>query len=214
MGKTKRKQNTLEEIGNGITHGLGALFGIAALVIMIVQAAGHKSSVRIASAIIFGISIFLLYLSSTLYHSLTPPGAKKFFKLMDHSSIYVLIAGTYTPFLIVSIGGKFGWAFFVSIWALALTGIIFELLFVGRFKKTSTALYIIMGWLAVAGIKPLMENVPDGGLILLLAGGVSYTSGAVFYIWDRIPSFHFIWHIFVLSGSILHFLAVSIYVMN
>ena len=133
---------------------------------------------------------------------------------MDHSSIYILIAGTYTPFLIVSIGGKFGWAFFVSIWALALAGILFELLFVGRFKKTSTALYIIMGWLAVAGIKPLMENVPDGGLILLLAGGVSYTSGAVFYIWDRIPSFHFIWHIFVLSGSILHFLAVSIYVMN
>ncbi|NVJ65882.1 MAG: hemolysin III family protein [Gammaproteobacteria bacterium] len=200
-----------EEVANSISHGIGAFLGVAALTMMIMVS---DDGWKLASAIVYGLSLVILFTSSTLYHSFQSPKAKKIFKTLDHCAIYLLIAGTYTPFLLVSLNGTWGWWLFGVIWGLALAGIIFKLKFKHRFPKASLMAYILMGWIVVVAIFEMLAKVPAGGMWLLLAGGLSYTVGTIFYAADgKIPYNHAIWHIFVLGGAVCHFLAVYIYVL-
>lgn len=198
--------STGEEIANAITHGIGVIFAIAALVILIVFSAG-KGAKYIVSVSIYGAALFLLYFASTLYHSLKGK-AKDVFRIFDHSAIYLLIAGTYTPFTFLIIRGWQGWFLFGIIWTLAITGILFKVFFTGRFTLLSTLLYILMGWIVVLFIKSVIKFMPHNGLILLVIGGLSYTLGAVFYVFKWFKFHHAVWHLFVLGGSILHFFAI------
>ncbi|MEK5217188.1 hemolysin III [Psychrobacillus psychrotolerans] len=197
-----------EEIANAIIHGIGAIFSIAALVILIVSSAMQGTAWHVVSFTLFGSSMVLLYLSSTLVHSFPAGRVKDFFEIMDHSAIYFFIAGTYTPFLFLAIKGALGWTLFGIVWGLAIGGTVFKAFFVKRFLHTSTLLYVVMGWLMVFGWKPLLENVSSQGLILLAIGGILYTVGAVFYVWRAFTYHHAVWHVFVLAASILHFFAV------
>ena len=197
-----------EEIANATIHGIGAIFSIAALVILIVASAIHGTAWHVVSFTLFGSSMVLLYLSSTLVHSFPAGRVKDFFEIMDHSAIYFFIAGTYTPFLFLAIKGTLGWTLFGIVWGLAIGGTVFKAFFVKRFLHTSTLLYVVMGWLMVFGWKPLLENVSTQGLILLAIGGILYTVGAVFYVWRGFTYHHAVWHVFVLAASVLHFFAV------
>ena len=197
-----------EEIANATIHGIGAIFSIAALVILIVSSAIHGTAWHVVSFTLFGSSMVLLYLSSTLVHGFPAGRVKDFFEIMDHSAIYFFIAGTYTPFLFLVIKGTLGWTLFGIVWGLAIAGTVFKAFFVKRFLHTSTLLYVVMGWLMVFGWKPLLENVSSQGLILLAIGGILYTIGAIFYVWRGFTYHHAVWHVFVLAASILHFFAV------
>ncbi|WP_419960017.1 PAQR family membrane homeostasis protein TrhA [Psychrobacillus sp. BM2] len=197
-----------EEIANATIHGIGAIFSIAALVILIVSSVIHGTAWHVVSFTLFGSSMVLLYLSSTLVHGFPAGRVKDFFEIMDHSAIYFFIAGTYTPFLFLAIKGTLGWTLFGIVWGLAIGGTVFKAFFVKRFLHTSTLLYVVMGWLMVFGWKPLLENVSSQGLILLAIGGILYTVGAVFYVWRGFTYHHAVWHVFVLVASILHFFAV------
>ncbi len=207
----KRVQSLGEEIANSITHGIGAGLSIAALVILVVFAALQGDAWKIVSFSIYGVSLFALYLTSTLYHSFTNPKLKKFFHVLDHSAIFLLIAGTYTPILLISMRGPWGWTLFGLIWTLALGGIILKVFFFERFKILSVLFYIGMGWLAVIAVKPLLEMVPTAVNLWLLIGGIFYTVGVVFYLTKKIPFQHGIWHLFVLGGSVSHFLGMLQY---
>lgn len=202
-----------EEIANSITHGLGAVLALGGLVVLIIFAALYGNAWHIVSCSIFGAALILLYLASTLYHAIQHPAAKSILRILDHSAILVLIAGTYTPFTLVSLRGPWGWTLFGIIWGLAVTGILIETTRLRRFRGWLIALYVIMGWAVVAAIKPMMANVSSGGLWLLLAGGLAYTGGIVFYLWRRLPYNHAIWHVFVLAGSVLHYFAILLYVI-
>ncbi|MDO9549254.1 MAG: hemolysin III family protein [Candidatus Marinimicrobia bacterium] len=197
-----------EEIANGITHGIGALLAIAGLVLLVVQAARHGNAWHVVSYSIFGSTMVLLYLSSTLYHSIQRSRVKAFLKIIDHSAIFLLIAGTYTPFLLVSLRGAWGWTLFGIIWGLAVTGIILKSIFIHRFRVVSVFIYIAMGWLIVIAMPQTIHNLNRTTLVFLLIGGVSYTLGTVFYLWKKLPFSHAIWHLFVLGGTITHFFAV------
>ncbi|MCK1999116.1 hemolysin III [Paenisporosarcina quisquiliarum] len=197
-----------EEIANAIIHGIGAVFSVAALVILIVSSVMHGTAWHVVSFTLFGSSMILLYLSSTLVHGFPAGRVKDFFEIMDHSAIYFFIAGTYTPFLFLAIKGTLGWTLFGIVWGLAIAGTVFKAFFVKRFLHTSTLLYVVMGWLLVFGWKPLLENVSSQGIILLAIGGILYTVGAVFYVWRGFTYHHAVWHVFVLAASILHFFAV------
>ena len=203
----------LEEIFNSITHGLGILLSIAALVLLIVFASLYGSAKHIVSCTIFGTTLILLYTASTLYHSLRKPHAKKVLKIIDHSCIYTLIAGTYTPFMLVVIRGALGWSIFVLMWALTIAGISYKIFFAHRFKIISTIAYLLMGWIIIFVIKPLVDGLPIGGILWLIAGGLAYTLGTIFYLGKKIPYNHAIWHLFVLAGSTCHFFAVLFYVI-
>jgi hemolysin III len=202
-----------EEIANSITHGLGVVLALGGLVVLIIFAALYGNAWHIVSCSIFGAALILLYLASTLYHAIQHPNAKPILRILDHSAILVLIAGTYTPFTLVSLRGPWGWALFGIIWGLAVMGILIEATRLRRFRGWLIALYVIMGWAVVAAIKPMMANVGSGGLWLLLSGGLAYTGGIVFYLWKRLPYNHAIWHLFVLAGSVLHYFAVLLYVI-
>ncbi|MGC4048621.1 MAG: hemolysin III family protein [Paludibaculum sp.] len=201
-----------EEIANSLTHGLGAVMSVAALVLMVVAAATRGTGRQVVACAVYGSSLILLYLSSTLYHALTHGRAKRLFRVFDHISIYLLIAGTYTPFLLVTLRGPWGWALFGVVWGLAVLGIGFKCFFTGRMEILSTSVYLLMGWVAVVAIKPLLAALPRGGFAWLLAGGMAYTLGVVFYTWRRKYS-HAVWHVFVLAGSSCHFVAVWLYVL-
>jgi hemolysin III len=202
-----------EEIANAVTHGVGVLGSIVALVLLIIFAAGDRDPFRIASAITFGSALIFLYLSSTLYHSLRAPSAKRVFKILDHAAIYLLIAASYTPFTLVTLRGPWGWSIFAIVWTLAIAGIVTEAFWVDRPKWLSALVFIGMGWIVVVATKPLIESLPAGGLWLLLAGGLAYTLGTVFYILKRVPYFHAVWHLWVIGGSACHVLAVLLYVL-
>ena len=202
-----------EEIANSIIHGAGALVSIAGLVLLIIFSSIYGQASHIASCTVFGISLVLLYTSSTLYHSFQKPNIKHIFKILDHSCIYVLIAGTYTPFMIVIVRGVLGWTIFAFVWSLTILGIIFQTFFVYRFKIASTLAYILMGWLIIFVIKPLFQKLPGGGIAWLVAGGLAYTLGTIFYVWKKLPFNHAIWHLFVLAGSVCHFIAILFYVV-
>ena len=202
-----------EEIANTTTHGLGALLSIAALVLLIVFSALNGNSWHIVSSVIFGTSMILLYTASMLYHLVSTPKLKKLFRTLDHSSIFLLIAGTYTPFTLVSLRGGLGWTLFGLVWGIAIAGIILETVTRQKYQKLSLTLYLGMGWLIIVAIKPILHVVEPGGIALLVAGGLCYTIGVIFYVWKSLIFNHAIWHLFVLAGTVLHFFAVFFYVI-
>ncbi|MDU4962548.1 MAG: hemolysin III family protein [Sporomusaceae bacterium] len=203
----------MEEKWNAITHGAGAVLALAGLVVLIVAASLQGNVWHIVSFSIYGVSLFLLYLASTLYHSFSNERVKHIFKIIDHSAIYLLIAGTYTPFSLVLLHGKLGWILFGVIWSLAVCGILLKIFFIKRFRLLSTFCYLIMGWLILAAVKPLTAALSTAGFGWLLAGGILYSAGSIFYLWRRLPYNHAIWHLFVLAGSVAHFIVVLYYVL-
>ena len=202
-----------EEIANALTHGIGALLGVAALTLMIVMSVKYSDTARVISSLIYGSSLILLYLASTLYHSIQSPRAKRIFQLLDHCAIYILIAGTYTPFMLISLKGTWGYSLLIAIWSLAIFGIVFKIIFHDRYAKVSLFTYLAMGWLCILVGGEMLSKIPTGGLLFLLAGGLAYTFGTIFFVLDRIPFNHAIWHLFVLAGSVCHFFAIYQYVL-
>ncbi|MDD2228869.1 MAG: hemolysin III family protein [Candidatus Cloacimonetes bacterium] len=199
------RQSMGEEIANAITHGIGVGLSVAALVILVVFAAHRSDTWKVVSFCIYGATMITLYLASTLYHSFPQPKMKRFFRILDHSSIFLLIAGTYTPITIGTMRGGWGWTLFGIIWGLALAGISLKIFAMGKLKTASIAIYIIMGWIVVIAIKPLLHAAPSSFLIWMLIGGLAYTLGIIFYAAKRLPYHHSVWHLFVLGGSICHF---------
>ncbi len=198
-----------EEIANSVTHGIGTALAVAGLSILVVLAVIYGDVTRIVSFSIYGSSLILLYLASTLYHSIQHREAKKVLRIFDHASIYVLIAGTYTPFLLVSIRGTLGWTLFAVVWGLALLGVAWKIFFIGRLEVLSTIVYVLMGWMCLLLFKEMLLKVPPWGVAFLITGGVVYTIGVIFYAWEKLPYNHAIWHLFVLGGSVFHFLAIT-----
>jgi len=211
--KKDGKQTAAEERANVITHAVGVALGIAGLSVLMVEASRHRDAWRTISFIIYGATLILLYLSSAFYHGASSPRLKRLLQFFDHSAIYLLIAGTYTPFTLVSLRGSLGWTFFGLIWTLAIAGILLNVFFFGRLGFISTVLYLLMSWLVVIAIKPVATAVSLRGLLWLGAGGLAYTLGVVFYVWHRLPYAHTVWHFFVLAGSIFHFFAIYLYVL-
>jgi hemolysin III len=201
-------RHSVEEIANAITHGIGLLLSIAGFVVLLILAALRGTAWHIVACSIYGGTLICLYTASTLYHAVISPRVKRALRIFDHSAIYLLIAGTYTPFLLVSLRGPWGWSLFGVVWGLAVAGVLFKFWFVERFAILSTAVYIAMGWLVVIAAKPVITHVPFTALIWLLAGGLAYTGGVIFFAAKRIPYSHAIWHMFVLAGSICHYFAV------
>lgn len=215
MSKNAREQlYTLgEEIAHAITHGIGAALSIAGLTLLVVYAAFLGDPWRVVSFAIYGSTLFLLYISSTLYHSIPGPRAKRFFKILDHVSIYLLIAGSYTPFVLITLRGSTGWWLFGIVWGLAIVGILHKIFAIDRFPRLSVGVYLGMGWVCVVALDDLVRNLPTGGLVLMIVGGLAYTLGVVFYAWQRLPFNHAIWHLFVLAGSATHYFAIFFYVL-
>jgi hemolysin III len=205
---------TTEEKINILTHGLGLLLSIAALVLLVIHASTHGTARHIVSFTIFGASLILLYSASTLYHYSQKPDIRRKLNILDHASIYVLIAGTYTPFTLITLRGWLGWTIFGITWGIAIIGVFFKLFYTGRFDKISTIAYVAMGWIIIFAVKPLIENLPLNGLYWLLAGGIFYTIGAVLYSIKKIKFNHAIFHVFVLLGSFSHFMAIYFYVLK
>lgn len=202
-----------EEIANSLTHGLGIVLAIAGLAVLTAFAAQRGQALHVVSSAIFGSTLILLYTTSTLYHAITIERIKPLLRTLDHSAIFLLIAGTYTPFMLVSLGDSWGWSLLAVIWSLAVIGIVLRLFLRGRLHGLVIALYVAMGWAVVVALEPMLQRVALGGLALLAGGGVAYTVGVVFYKWRRLPYHHAIWHGFVLLGSALHYFAVLLYVI-
>ncbi|MBE7036175.1 MAG: hemolysin III family protein [Ruminococcaceae bacterium] len=198
-----------EELVNSITHGLGAVLGIGGTAVAIVWAALYGDAFSVVSASIYGAMLIILYVMSTLYHAFTNKTAKKVFRIFDHCSIFLLIAGTYTPFTLCALRGAFGWTIFGIIWGMTVLGIVFNAISIEKFKIFSMVCYLVMGWLIIIAFKPLMDAIGFiPGTLLLLLGGISYTVGIIFFALKKIPYMHGIWHIFVLLGSVLHYFSV------
>ena len=197
-----------EEVANSVTHGLGALMSIAGLVVLVVMAVRAGDTWQVVSFSIYGGTLIAMYLASTLYHAIPSIKVKRVLKVIDHSAIYLLIAGTYTVFTLGPLRGPWGWSIFGVVWGLALAGIVFKIFFTGRFKALSITVYLLMGWICVVAIPPLVKALPASGLAWLVAGGLAYSLGVIFYGVKRIPFNHAIWHLFVLAGSVFHYLAV------
>lgn len=203
-----------EEIAHSVTHGIGLALAVAGLVVLVFFATSFGGAGRVAASAVFGGALVVLYLASVLYHAIPVPRAKRILRRLDHCAIYLLIAGTYTPFALVSLRGRFGWYLFGAVWGLALLGMVRELFARRGSRLLSVSLYLCLGWLAAAVIDPLAQVVPDTGLLLLVLGGIAYSAGVIFYVWRRLPYHHAIWHGFVLAGSTLHFFAVLFYVIR
>lgn len=201
-----------EEIASSITHGVGGLLAVAGLAILVTFAAIRGTAWHVVGCSVFGATMVVLYTSSTLYHALRAPRAKRVFRRLDHAGIFLLIAGTYTPFTLVSLRGPWGWSLLGVIWGLAILGMVMQS---GgrRHPVLSVVLYVAMGWAVLVAVRPLLASLPSGGLVLLVLGGLAYTGGIVFYAWRRLPYNHSIWHGFVLTGTVLHFFAVLRYVV-
>lgn len=206
------KQSTGEEIANSIIHGIGAVLSIAGLVIIIVIASKKGGALRITTLSIYGASMIIMFLMSTMSHGLVTVRAKNVFEILDHSAVYTLIAGTYTPICLIIVGGAWGWTFFGIAWGLAILGIIFKVFFTGRYIKMSSAIYVVMGWLVLAAIWPVINGIPKEFLLWLLAGGLLYTFGVIFYVWRKIPYHHAVWHVFVLGAAVCHFFGILLFV--
>ncbi len=202
-----------EEIASSVIHGVGILLAIGGLGVLTAFASIYGDAWHIVSCSVFGFTLIFQYATSTLYHSIQLPSVKPILRILDHVAIFILIAGTYTPFTLVNMRGPWGWSIFGIIWGLALVGIILEITPWRRYRSISISLYLLMGWAALTAIKPMISTVPAGGLTLLFTGGLAYTSGVIFYLWRSLPYNHAIWHLFVLAGSSLHFFAVLFYVI-
>jgi hemolysin III len=203
-----RLRLTVDEIANTVTHGVGLVLSIAGFVVLLVLAILRGTAWHIVACSVYGASLIALYSASTLYHAVVSPRLKRALRIFDHSAIYLLIAGTYTPFLLLDLRGPWGWSIFGVIWALAAAGVLFKLWFVDRVPRLSTAVYIAMGWLVVIAAKPVLTHVPAATLLWLLAGGLFYSAGVIFFAWKRLPYNHAVWHVFVLAGSTCHYFAV------
>ena len=197
-----------EELASALTHGLGATAALAGGAVLITLAAIFGNGWQLGAAIVFGVCLLLLYLASTLYHSFQHPVLKGRLKVFDHCAIYLLIAGTYTPFTLIGLRGPWGWGLFAAIWTLALAGVVFKLFYTGRFKRLSTLVYVAMGWLVLVAIKPVLAALDAWTFGWLIAGGVFYTLGTIFYHRESIPYSHAIWHLFCIAGSVCHYVAV------
>lgn len=202
-----------EDIANSVSHGVGLGMSIAGLALLVVVAAMNGDTVHVVSAAIYGATLVILFGASTVYHSMTRPGPRRILRVIDHSAVYLLIAGTYTPFTLVTLSGTLGWVLFAVVWSMALIGVLYKIFWFGRFKGLSMALYLVMGWSIVVAIKPLAEALDLGGIILVIVGGVLYTVGVIFYGWEKLFFNHAIWHFFVLAAAVCHYLAVLLYVM-
>lgn len=203
-----------EEIANAVTHGVGAGLFAAGAAVLVTLAALRGDARHVVACSIYAITLVLFYSVSTLYHALRGPRVKRVFRILDHAAIYLLIAGSYTPFLLVSLRGVWGWSLFGLVWGLAVLGIVFKSRWTGRLPILSTALYVVMGWCIVVAWKPLIAALPPGGVAWLVAGGLVYSSGVVFYALDRKFRWaHPVWHVFVLVASVCHFVAVLLYVV-
>lgn len=202
----------LEEQLNTITHAIGVALGVAALVLLIMYAETSKPW-HLFSVVVYGVSIIILFLASTSYHAISNKKRKHYFRIADHISIYLLIAGTYTPVLLIALNHSLGWTLFWVVWSIALFGVVLKLFFTGKFEAFSTLLYLIMGWLIVFDYKTLTQVMPQQGINLLIAGGLCYTIGIIFYAIEKIPYNHVIWHLFVLAGAICHFFMIFCYVI-
>jgi len=202
-----------EEIAHATTHGVGLALSLVALVVLVVLAGSRGDPWLIVSSAIYGTTLVLLYAASTLYHALSAPRAKGVFRTLDHAAIYLLIAGTYTPFTLTTLRGGWGFTLFGLVWGLAAFGIVMESVAKRRLKVVSIVLYLGLGWVGAVAIKPLLQAMPPGGIALLLLGGLAYSGGVVFYVWRRLPYHHAVWHVLVLVGSACHFFAVLFYVI-
>lgn len=202
-----------EEVASSVIHGIGIVLSIAGLAILVASSAVYGGAREVVASSVFGSTLILLYTASTLYHSIPGVVAKRVLRTLDHIAIFLLIAGTYTPFTLLALPGAWGWGLFATIWTLAILGSAAELGMLKRYRKAAVVMYVLMGWVAVVAIEPLRQNLPTGGLVLLFAGGIAYTAGVPFYIARRLPYGHAIWHFFVLAGSVLHYLAVLLYVI-
>lgn len=212
MGNTE-EESVIEELANGITHGVGLVLSILGLIALVALSVMRGNAWHIAGCTTFGVTMVLLYAASTLYHTFHTPRLKRILKILDHTAIYLLIAGTYTPFTLVNLRGFWGWTLFSLVWGLSVFGILWKLFHVERFQIVSTLVYVGMGWLALIAIKPLMSAVPATGIVWLVAGGLFYTVGVLFFAMKRFPYNHAIWHVFVMAGSICHYFAVVLYVL-
>ncbi len=202
-----------EEIAHSITHGLGILFAITALTMMVAYSSLNGSTLQVVSSSIYGATLVLMFSASTLYHGVFHIRIKALLKKFDHAAIYLLIAGTYTPYFLVSLRDTPSWSFFIFLWVLAFLGVVFEFVQIRVLKKMSLALFLGMGWLAAFIVEPLSTRVESAGMTLLFAGGIAYTLGVIFYVWDKLKYNHAIWHLFVLAGSALHFCSIFFYVI-
>ncbi len=228
MSKNKEKRSVMytvgEEIFNSVSHGVGVLLSIAALVLLIIFGVIYSDGYGLASGLVFGISLILLYTMSMTYHIVQNEKGKKVLRIFDHCSIFILIAGTYTPYLLVSLrevpfvlgslAGSLGWVIFGIIWGATVLGVLLNSLSLEKFKIISLVLYVLMGWGIILSIKPLAQNLPFGGLVLLVAGGLVYTIGIVFYVLKKYRYMHSVWHLFVLAGSVCHYFSILLYVLK
>ena len=213
MSTQVKERLPLEEVANCATHGLGLALSVAGFAALVVLAWGYGDAWHLTSCGVYGASLVALYLASTLYHGVRAPRAKQLLQALDHCGIYLLIAGTYTPFTLVTLRGPWGWTLFGLVWGLALAGILFRVLCGTRYRPLAVASYVMLGWLCVVAVKPILELVPLGALAWIAAGGLAYTTGVFFFAAKRIPHHHAIWHLFVLGGSICHYVAVLLYVL-
>ncbi len=211
--RTTRTQSVGEEIANSITHGLGFLLSIVAVPVLVIAAIASRDIWRIVAGSIYATTLVLLYAASTLYHALPGARVKAVFQRLDHAAIYLLIAGTYTPFTLISLRGVWGWSLFGIVWGLAAVGVALKGTFGARLPALSTGIYLAMGWLVLLAAQPLSQHVAPAGVRWLIAGGVLYTAGIAFFIWERLRYSHAVWHLFVLGGSVAHFCAVFWYAL-
>jgi hemolysin III len=202
-----------EQFANAATHGIGIVLAIVGLVVMMIHANARGDAWHVIGCAIFGATMIACFTTSTLYHSISAEHLRGFLRALDHSAIFLLIAGTYTPFMLVNLRGPWGWSLLTVIWTAALVGIVLRLFWRGRFHGVVVGLYLAMGWAVVFAIKPMLDKVAAGGMWLLLAGGLAYTGGVVFYKWKSLPHHHAIWHLFVLLGCGLHYFAVLFHVI-
>ncbi len=202
-----------EEIAHSVSHGIGLLLSVLGLVTMLLYSSRYGDIWHIVSSSIYGATLIMLYGSSTLYHAITIPDLKKMLQKLDHAAIFLLIAGTYTPFTLVNLRGGWGWTLFGLVWSIAVAGMIMELIIKQRYRRVSLGLYLGLGWLVMIAIEPMIASVAPAGLLLLLAGGLFYSLGVIFYVWKTLLFHHAIWHLFVLAGSACHYFAVFLYVI-
>jgi len=203
----------LEEVANSITHGIGLILSLAGLAVLVLLALSKEGFSHIVGCTVYGVTLVFVYAASTLYHSIQSPRIKNYFRQIDQIAIYLVIAGTYTPFTLISLRGFWGWTLLILVWCVALFAITFKILFVDRYKAISMALYLVTGWMAIIAVKPIITAVPAGCLALIAGGAVAYMTGLAFYAWDRLPFNHTIWHLFVILGSFFHYCAVLLYVL-
>ncbi len=213
MNAESKPYSIAEEIANAVSHGIGAVLSIAGLAVLVAYASVYGDVWHIVSVSIYGTTMILLYTASTLYHAIWQPQAKKVLQQIDHAAIFLLIAGTYTPFTLVNLRADWGWLLFALVWSIAAIGIVVEIYSRKPNRRLSLTLYLSLGWLVVIAIQPMLNHVAPGGLILLLAGGLCYSLGVIFYVWKRLYHHHAIWHLFVLAGSSFHFFSVLFYVI-